>query len=81
MEYSFAGFSRITVNSEVCMGKPCIRGMRMPVASILGYIAGGMSIDDILAEFDFLEREDINQALSFASVLSLDEFIPLKKAS
>jgi uncharacterized protein (DUF433 family) len=51
--------SRITVDPEICHGKPCIRGLRYPVESILEYLAGGDSIEDLLEEFPDLEREDI----------------------
>jgi uncharacterized protein (DUF433 family) len=45
------------------MGKPCIRGLRIPVASILSYLSAGMTIEDILREWPELEREDIYQRL------------------
>ena len=51
--------SRITVDPDVCHGKPCIRGLRYPVASLLEYMAGGDTTDDLLAAFPDLEREDI----------------------
>jgi uncharacterized protein (DUF433 family) len=51
--------SRITVDPEICHGKPCLRGLRYPVESILEYLAGGDSVEDLLKEFPGLEREDI----------------------
>ncbi len=48
-------------------GKPCIRGMRITVYDLLGYLAGGMSEDEILQDFPQLEREDIRAALAFAA--------------
>lgn len=51
--------SRISVDPEICHGKPCVRGLRYPVETILEYLAGGDSIEDLLAEFPDLEREDI----------------------
>ena len=51
--------SRITVDSEICHGKPCVRSLRYPVETILEYLAGGDSIENLLAEFPDLEREDI----------------------
>jgi len=51
--------SRITVDPEICHGKPCVRGLRYPVEIILEYLAGGDSVEDLLAEFPDLEREDI----------------------
>jgi uncharacterized protein (DUF433 family) len=63
-------FDRITMDPEKCFGKPCIAGLRMPVASLVACLSGGMSIDQILAEWPELERDDINQALAFAGELS-----------
>jgi len=51
--------SRITVDPEICHGKPCVRGLRYPVETILEYLAGGDSTENLLAEFPDLEREDI----------------------
>jgi uncharacterized protein (DUF433 family) len=51
--------SRITVDPEVCHGKPCVRGLRYPVETILEYLAGGDSVEDLLREFPDLEQEDI----------------------
>lgn len=61
---------RVTINPEICHGKPCIRGLRYPVENILEWLAGGMSIDQILADYEDLEREDILAALSFAARLT-----------
>jgi uncharacterized protein (DUF433 family) len=60
-------FNRITLNAEKCFGKPCIRGLRMPVASIVSYLSSGMTVEDILEEWPELEREDINEALGYAA--------------
>jgi uncharacterized protein (DUF433 family) len=51
--------SRITVDPEICHGKPCVRGLRYPVETILEYLAGGDSVEDLLAEFPDLERDDV----------------------
>ena len=58
--------SRITVDPDVCHGKPCLRGLRYPVETILEYLAGGDSPDDLLAEFPDLEREDILACYEFS---------------
>lgn len=58
---------RITQNPEVMGGKACIRGMRVTVAMIVGQIGAGRSIDDVLVDFPYLEREDILQALRYAA--------------
>lgn len=58
--------SRITVDPELCHGKPCIRGLRYPVESILEYLAGGDSVEQVLPEFSDLERDDILACLEFS---------------
>ena len=58
-------FERITFDPEVMGGKPCIRGMRVTVGMIVGQIASGRTEDAILADFPYLEREDIREALRF----------------
>lgn len=59
--------SRITINPQISHGKPTIRDTRYMVESILEYLAGGDSIEDILAEFHDLEREDILACIAYAS--------------
>jgi uncharacterized protein (DUF433 family) len=59
--------SRITIDPEICHGKPCIRGLRYPVVALLEYLAGGDTKDDILAEFPDLEPADIQACLMFAA--------------
>ena len=65
-------FERITIDSDVCTGKPCVRGLRFPVSRVLGLLAEGYSREDILAEYPYLENEDINEVLRFAAVLAED---------
>ena len=65
---------RITHNPEICHGKPCIRGLRYPVKFILELLSSGMTIEDILADYDDLESDDILAVLLFAARLS--QFIP-----
>jgi uncharacterized protein (DUF433 family) len=77
MEIRHHLFDRITMDPEKCFGKPCVRGLRMPVASVLAYLSGGMSIDEILEEWPELEREDIYQALGFAAVMMEERVVPL----
>lgn len=76
MERRHHKFDRITMDPEKCFGKPCVRGLRMPVASILGYLSGGMSTDEILSEWPELERDDIAQALAFAAAAMEEEILP-----
>jgi uncharacterized protein (DUF433 family) len=61
---------RITINSEVCNGKPTIRNMRFTVTQLLELLASGMTTDEILEDYDFLEEEDIKAALLYAAMLS-----------
>ncbi len=58
---------RITVDPEVCFGKPCIRGMRVRVTDILEMLAGGATRAEILTDFPYLEDEDISAALDYAA--------------
>ena len=61
---------RITIDPAICHGKPCIRGLRYPVESVLEWLAAGMSIDNILADYADLERDDILAVLAFAARLA-----------
>lgn len=58
---------RITIDPDIRGGKPCIRGMRITGYDILGYLASGMSQEEILANFPYLEAEDIRVSLAFAA--------------
>jgi uncharacterized protein (DUF433 family) len=60
-------FARITQNPAQMGGRPCIRGMRITVGMILGQIAAGVGIDDLLAEYPHLERDDVLEALRYAA--------------
>ncbi len=81
MTHVLADYPRITVDTEVCFGKPCIKGTRMPVASVLAYLSGGMSMDEFLKEFNWLTREDVLEAMAFAAGVIDYRVIPIKKAS
>ena len=59
--------SRITIDAEICHGKPCIRHLRYPVESMLEYLVAGETFDELLAEFPDLEREDLQACLEFAA--------------
>jgi uncharacterized protein (DUF433 family) len=63
-------FDRITLRSDVMGGKACIRGMRVTVAMIAGQIGSGRSIDSLLADYPYLEREDILKTLRYAAWLA-----------
>ena len=60
-------FDRITQNPAVMGGKPCIRGMRVTVGMIVGQIGAGHSVDDLLGDYPYLEREDILQAIRYSA--------------
>ncbi len=66
---------RITIDPAICTGKPCIRGLRFPVARLLGLLAAGETREDILATYPYLEAEDIDEALHYAAMLAEDETI------
>ncbi len=72
--------NRITQRPEIMGGKACIRGMRVTVGMIVGQIGAGRSIDDLLAEYPYLEREDILQALRYAAWRAEEREITLAKA-
>ncbi len=61
---------RITIDANICHGKPTIRGLRYPVETILELLSSGMTVDQILDDYEDLEREDILAALAFATRLS-----------
>jgi uncharacterized protein (DUF433 family) len=61
---------RITIDPDICHGKPSIRGLRYPVEMILELLSSGMTTEEILADYEDLEREDVLAALSFATRLS-----------
>lgn len=58
---------RITIDPTVRFGKPCVRGTRITVGDVLGYLASGMSEDEVLADFPQLSREDIRACLAYAA--------------
>ena len=73
-------FQRITRDPKVMGGKACIRGMRVTVGMVVGQIGGGASIDQLLCEFPYLEREDILEALRYAAWLAEEREIDLTPA-
>lgn len=72
-----AEFERITFDPQVMGGKPCIRGMRVTVGTIVGLIASGATTDEILSDYPYLEPEDIAAALSYAAWRAEEIDIPL----
>jgi uncharacterized protein (DUF433 family) len=61
---------RITIDPEICHGKPCIRGLRYPVEVILQLLSAGATTEDILRDYEDLERDDVLAALAFAARLA-----------
>lgn len=72
-----AEFDRIARNPRIMGGKPCIRGMRVTVGMIVGQIGAGVSIDELLDDYPYLEREDVLQALRYAASRSEDREVEL----
>lgn len=62
--------ARITIDPALCHGKPCVRGLRYPVEMLLELFSSGMTADDILADYEDLEREDLLAALAYAAQLT-----------
>ena len=70
-------FNRITVNPKQMDGLPCIRSLRIPVATVVGMLADGMADDEILKAYPDLDREDIREALRFAAEAVRERELPL----
>jgi uncharacterized protein (DUF433 family) len=79
MEVRHHQFDRITFDPGKCFGKACVRGLRMPVASILAYLGSGMTAEEILREWPELEAEDLSQALAYASSVLEERVMPLEE--
>ena len=59
--------TRITIDAAVCHGKPCVRGLRYPVETLLELLSSGMTFDEILADYEDLERDDLRSILAHAA--------------
>ena len=73
-------FTRITVRADQMGGVPCIRGLRIPVATVVGMVADGMSDQEILEAYPDLEAEDIREALRYAAEAVRERELPLSAA-
>lgn len=71
-------FERISVDHRIMGGVPCIRGTRVPVATVVAMVAEGMSTEGILEEFPQLEREDLREALHYAAEAVRERELPLR---
>lgn len=69
--------NRITLNPEVMGGKPCIKGLRMTVGTVIGLLASGLTNEDILNMYPYLQKEDLTAALSYAAWRSEEIEVPL----
>lgn len=72
-------FTRITVDPEQMGGRPCIREMRITVAMVLGQLAAKRTIDEILADYPYLEREDVLAALEYAAAMADERELPVTR--
>lgn len=70
-------FKRITVNPNQMGGVPCIRGLRIPVSTVVGMVADGMAESEILDAYPDLERDDISEALKYAAEAVMERELPL----
>lgn len=68
-------FTRITIDPNVCTGKPCIRGLRFPVSRVLGLLASGETKETILKAYPYIEPEDIDETLRYAAYLAEEETV------
>ncbi len=66
---------RISVDPNICFGKPCIRGTRIWVSLILDFLANGMTIEEVLAEYPQLAKEDIQAAIAYGAEMSRERFV------
>jgi uncharacterized protein (DUF433 family) len=79
-EVHMPNLDRITQQPGMMGGKPCIRGMRVTVGMVVGQIGAGRTIEDVLADYPYLEREDILQALRYAAWLAEERQIDIANA-
>lgn len=74
-------FNRISINSSICHGQACVKGTRMPVHQIVRMMANGDTVEELLAEYPFLCREDIMASLDYAAGLAEEQVTPLEVAN
>ncbi len=78
MLQNFELLNRITIDPEICHGKPCIRGLRYPVDTMLELLGSGMTFDDILEDYEDLKKEDLQAVLLYATkVTQVNRTIPV----
>jgi uncharacterized protein (DUF433 family) len=69
--------ARISVDPNICFGKPCIRGTRIWVSLVLDILASGVSVEEILADYPHLKREDVLAAIAYGAEMSRERFVDL----
>jgi uncharacterized protein (DUF433 family) len=69
---------RISIDPAVCFGKPCIRGTRIWVSLILDFLASGMTVDQVLAEYPHLVKEDILAAIAYGAAMSRERYVDIQ---
>ena len=69
---------RISVDPKICFGKPCIRGTRIWVSLILDFLASGMSIEEVLAEYPHLAKDDIRAAIAYGAEMSRERYVAIE---
>lgn len=74
-------YDRITVEPDKMGGVPCIRGLRVPVATVVGMVAEGMTTEEILAAYPYLEADDIREALEYAAEAVRERELPLRRGA
>ena len=69
--------TRITMDPQVMGGKPCVRGMRVTVCTLVGLMASGKTIDEVLAAYPYIEKQDVLEALTYAAWRAEEKELPL----
>jgi uncharacterized protein (DUF433 family) len=72
---------RISVDSNICFGKPCIRGTRLWVSLLLDFLAGGTTIEELLEQYPQLQRDDVLAAIAYGAEMSRERFVDLPRSS
>lgn len=79
MEMKRMKLERITIDPNICTGKPCIRGLRFPVSRLLGLLASGETKETIIKAYPYLEADDVDETLRYAAFLAEDETVEFAK--
>ena len=74
-------FERISIDPKICHGQACVRGTRIPVHQVVGMLANGDTVEDLLAEYPSLTREDIMACLDYAASLAEEQITPIEVAT